>query len=72
MPGGFLRTSLPMPRGSELIDEAVVRHQLSSRGVDKVLRLAWTLADLAGRDRVLVEDVRAALTMRRGERLEAA
>ena len=72
VPGAFLRTSLPMPRGSELIDEAVVRHQLSSRGVDKVLRLAWTLADLAGRDRVLVEDVRAALTMRRGERLEAA
>ena len=34
-----------------MIDEAVRRGQLSSRGVDKVLRLAWSLADLAGRAR---------------------
>ncbi|MFC6357662.1 YifB family Mg chelatase-like AAA ATPase [Luteococcus peritonei] len=72
VPGPYLRNSLPVPEGIELIDDALIRHQLSSRGVDKVLRTAWTLADLAGRGRVLREDVQAAITLRRGERQAAA
>lgn len=65
--GPHLRTRLPLPDGVELLDAALVKGQLSARGVDKSLRIAWTLADLAGRDRVDVDDVRAALVLRRGE-----
>ena len=34
------------------LDEAVARGRLSARGVDKVIRLAWTIADLAGSQRI--------------------
>ncbi|WP_327086833.1 YifB family Mg chelatase-like AAA ATPase [Nonomuraea sp. NBC_01738] len=36
---------------------------LSSRGLDRVVRLAWTLADLADRDRPAADDTAAALAM---------
>lgn len=72
VPGAWLRAHLPMPEGSELIDDALVRQQLSSRGVDKVLRVAWTLADLDASALVRRDHVEAALTLRRGERSEAA
>ena len=49
------------------VDDAVHRGRLSPRGVDKVLRLAWSLADLAGRSRPSVDEVSAAVAMRRGE-----
>ncbi|MEA5119603.1 MAG: YifB family Mg chelatase-like AAA ATPase, partial [Propionicimonas sp.] len=48
VPGPVLRRALPLPEGAELLDEAVGQGRLSARGVDKVLRLAWTLADLDG------------------------
>ena len=34
--------------GVALLDQAVTRGLLSARGVDKTMRLAWTIADLAG------------------------
>ena len=37
---------------------------LTARGVDRVVRVAWTLADLAGRDRPDAGDVRVALDCR--------
>ena len=37
---------------------------LTARGVDRVLRVAWTLADLAGRDQPDAGDVRVALDCR--------
>jgi magnesium chelatase family protein len=67
VPGPYLRTQLPLPEGLQVVEESVIRGRLSSRGVDKVLRLAWTLADLAGRDRPAADDVAIALAMRRGE-----
>jgi magnesium chelatase family protein len=42
------------------------RGLLTARGLDRVLRVAWTLADLAGHDRPDTEDVRAALHLRTG------
>ncbi len=72
VPGPTLRKRLPLPEGSELLDTAVARGRLSARGVDKVLRLAWTIADLAGADRPTKEHLRIALAMRRGEDQEAA
>jgi magnesium chelatase family protein len=38
--------------------------RLSARGVDRVLRLAWTVADLAGRDRPGPDDVATAVRLR--------
>ena len=70
VPGPWLRRELPLPEGVEALDDAVARGQLSARGVDKVLRLAWSIADLAGRDRPAKPDLMAALGMRRGENAE--
>ena len=43
---------------------------LSARGYDRVLRLAWTIADLDGRDRPDRGDVCEASELRRGEARE--
>lgn len=68
--GSYLRTSLALPVGVELLDRAVERGQLTNRGVDRCLRLSWTLADLAGRDRPGAAEVHQALALRRGEAVE--
>jgi magnesium chelatase family protein len=65
--GTYLRRHLPLPDGLQAVDDAVDRGRLSARGVDKVLRLAWTVADLAGRDVPGRDDLAVALAMRRGE-----
>ena len=70
VPGPYLRRQLPLPDGLQVVETAVTRGKLSPRGVDKVLRVAWTLADLAGRDRPGRDEVGVALAMRRGEQLE--
>ena len=67
VPGAVLRRHLPMPGGAEAIGRAMARGQISARGVDKVLRLAWTLCDLSGQSRPGADHVRAALAMRQGE-----
>ncbi len=40
---------------------------LSARGFDRVVRLAWTIADLDGRARPDAGDVGEAITLRTGE-----
>jgi magnesium chelatase family protein len=45
---------------------ALDRGQLSIRGVDRTLRVAWTLADLVGRTSPGVEQVSTALSFRQG------
>jgi magnesium chelatase family protein len=70
--GTYLRRHLPLPDGLQSVDEAVDRGRLSARGVDKVLRLAWTVADLAGRDVPGRDELAIALAMRRGEQPGAA
>lgn len=72
IPGPTLRRRLPLPGGCELLDAAVSRGSLSARGVDKVLRLAWTIADLAGIGKPTRQHLHTALAMRRGERAVAA
>ncbi|MCA0253788.1 MAG: YifB family Mg chelatase-like AAA ATPase [Actinobacteria bacterium] len=72
VPGPVLRRRLPLPDGVERLDEAVSRGLLSARGVDKVLRLAWTIADLAGAERPGVDHLHTALALRRGEERRAA
>ena len=45
---------------------ALDRGELSVRGVDRTLRVAWTLADLAGRTVPGLDDVHTALSFRQG------
>ena len=61
---GFQVRKLPAPQGMSLVDDAVHSGRLSARGVDKVLRIAWTLADLQGHDRPSRADVAGALGLR--------
>ncbi|MEL4357126.1 MULTISPECIES: YifB family Mg chelatase-like AAA ATPase [unclassified Luteococcus] len=72
VPGPYLRGSLPTAQGLDLLDRALVTGLLSSRGADKVMRVAWTIADLEGHATVLRDDMHAALQMRRGRAGEAA
>ena len=52
------------PDAERLLAAAARRGMLSSRGADRVLRVARTVADLEGRERVLAGDVEAAIAMR--------
>lgn len=65
VPGSVLRRRFRLPAAvTEPIETALHRGLLTARGADRVLRLAWTVADLAGRDRPLLEDVAAAMGLR--------
>lgn len=50
----------------------VDRGLLSARGVDKVLRLALTVADMAGEDRISAVSLGVAMQLRQGAFQEAA
>lgn len=66
--GRALRTQFRVPPAALVpMSDAVRKGQLSPRGADKVLRLAWTVADLGGRGCPDIDDVAAAVSMRRTE-----
>jgi magnesium chelatase family protein len=56
----------PDPSAMHLVEGALDRGSLSARGMAKVLRVAWTLADLAGLDRPGIDEVGRALAFRAG------
>jgi magnesium chelatase family protein len=65
VPGRLLRERWAVPRVSlRLAERALERGALSVRGFDRVLRVAWTLADLAGRAVPGDDEVAEALGMR--------
>ena len=65
VPGRLLRERWVVPRASlQLAERALERGALSVRGFDRVLRVAWTLADLAGRTVPGTGEVAEALGMR--------
>lgn len=67
VPGRELRSRWHAARGA--MDEAersLERGVLTARGIDRVLRTAWTVADLAGHDRPEAADVTLALQLRTG------
>jgi magnesium chelatase family protein len=67
VPGPVLRRDLRPPPGSLApLHEALRRGLLTARGADRVLRVAWTLADLAGRDLPGRSDVAEAVGIRLG------
>ncbi|MEV6941255.1 YifB family Mg chelatase-like AAA ATPase [Streptomyces sp. NPDC051172] len=67
VPGRELRSRWPAVAGA--MDEAernLERGALTARGLDRVLRVAWTVADLVGHDRPDATDVALALQLRTG------
>ncbi|WP_069814943.1 YifB family Mg chelatase-like AAA ATPase [Streptomyces sp. TP-A0874] len=67
IPGHELRTRWrAAPSALDLAERDMDRGLLTARGLDRVLRVAWTVADLAGHDRPALQDVAAALQLRTG------
>lgn len=68
VPGNWLREG-PVPIPTSILsslDNGLARGRLSMRGYDRVLRVAWTVADLAGHGLPTAEDVTHALDLREG------
>ncbi|MEC4018027.1 YifB family Mg chelatase-like AAA ATPase [Streptomyces sp. H27-D2] len=67
VPGHELRTRwCPAPGALRAAEQDMERGQLTARGLDRVLRVAWTVADLAGHDRPDQHDITWALQLRTG------
>jgi magnesium chelatase family protein len=67
VPGPILRTHFALP--SEALESLRIdtdRGQLSSRGVERVMKVAWTIADLAGHDVPDLGDVDDARSLKYG------
>ncbi|MDT0416390.1 YifB family Mg chelatase-like AAA ATPase [Streptomyces sp. DSM 41982] len=73
VPGHELRTRWPLAPGAlDTVARDLERGLLTARGLDRVLRVAWTLADLAGHDRPDAAALALALELRTGVRRGAA
>jgi len=69
VPGAELRRTWPPAPGSlRVVERSLERGQISARGVVKVIRVAWTVADLAGRPRPTRDDCAMALGLWLGVR----
>ena len=69
VPGSELRRTWPPAPGSlAVLERSLERGLITARGVVKIVRVAWTLADLAGRPRPADDDCDAALGLWLGMR----
>jgi magnesium chelatase family protein len=69
VPGSELRrTWPPAPGALAVIERSLERGQISARGVVKVIRVAWTIADLAGQPRPTKDECNTALGLWLGVR----
>ncbi|MFK0070226.1 YifB family Mg chelatase-like AAA ATPase [Streptomyces sp. NPDC091046] len=67
VPGRELRSRWRAAPGAlEEAERCLERGVLTARGLDRVLRVAWTVADLVGHDRPDAQDVALALQLRTG------
>ncbi|WP_426404330.1 YifB family Mg chelatase-like AAA ATPase [Streptomyces sp. R-07] len=67
IPGHELRTRyLAEPGALATAERDIERGLLTARGLDRVLRVAWTVADLTGHDRPDSHDIALALELRTG------
>lgn len=65
VPGRILRGELRLPPAvTRILDHSLERGVLTARGYDRVLRLAWTLADLGHREQPDMNDIGRALGLR--------
>jgi magnesium chelatase family protein len=73
VPGHVLRRApfrLPSTT-TAVLDRALERGRLTLRGYDRVLRVAWSAADLAGREVPGRDEVATGLALRSGELVAA-
>lgn len=70
VPGQVLRGErFRLPRGDiAVLDHALRRGALTMRGYDRALRLAWSVADVAGLERPRRAEIAQALALRGGDR----
>ena len=69
VPGSELRRNWPPAPGAlAVIERSLERGQISARGVVKVIRVAWTIADLAGQPRPTKDECNTALGLWLGVR----
>ena len=69
IPGSELRRAWPPAPGSlAAVERCLERGQISARGVVKVIRVAWTIADLAGQPRPTADECNTALGLWLGVR----
>lgn len=69
-PGHHLREQWPLTEpAQDLLDEAVRTGRLTRRGMTRVHRLAWSVADLAGAERPGTSECLVALALRAGDPL---
>jgi magnesium chelatase family protein len=62
VPGTVLRRDFPPGPGAlASLDRAMELGQVSARGTDKIVRVAWSLADLAGQDQPGADQVNLAI-----------
>lgn len=66
VPGSYLRKQPVTSDALESLDMALERGGLTLRGYDRSIRLAWTLADLEGSDRLTRDLVGRALLLKQG------
>ncbi len=72
VPGRVLRGELRLPPvATRILDHSLERGVLTARGYDRVLRLAWTLADLGHRERPDMNDIGQALGLRQAAAVAA-
>ncbi len=70
VPGAELRKRWPVhPEGRALVDQQLRSQKLNARSADRILRLAWSVADLCDHPVPTLDDVDAALALRRGSPL---
>jgi len=71
VPGAILRGEMS-PRGTELrvLERALDAGQLSMRGFDRCLRLAWSIADLEGQSSPSEKHITQALELRGADQME--
>jgi len=62
VPGSELRRSFrPEPGALAPLEQAMDRGQVSARGADRIIRMSWTLADLAAQERPRLDEIGTAL-----------
>jgi magnesium chelatase family protein len=67
IPGRELRRRFaPNPRALATLDRPLADGRLSARGLDRVVRVAWTLTDLRGKDEPTADEVNEALSLWEG------
>jgi magnesium chelatase family protein len=65
--GSELRKRWPLEDSARaVLDSQVTSHKLSARSADRILGLAWSVADLRGHDRPLRDDALLAVSLRQG------